>query len=230
MHNGNYSGCTKKITKLKSLKITQPIFSFLDIISLILCFTLIVAHTLPILVVLPMGGGTTSTGEPKSQTSYIEKAATPTVINTTRKCAKNRIINDDDDRETKKPKKMGRPRSHANHVCKDCTIWSLTGCHPVLYEHHQSIQMRHPGLNYREMSDYASHGGIAIALNPDSCICQNCFRDYYRNPTKPYWYRKYYEEMINESGEQLELGAEMDVYGEIEGASEGSVEDLVTTW
>ena len=225
MHNGNYNGCIKKITKLKSLKIISPI---LDIISLILCFTLILAHTLPIFVVIPMRGGTTSTGEPKSQNSYTEKAATPTLIYT-RKRAKNRINNNEDDnRETKKPKKMGRPGSHSNHVCKDCTIWSLTGCHPILYEHHKSIKMRHPGSNYREMSDYASHDGITIALNPDSCICQNCYRDYYRNPTKPYWYTKY-EDMINESGEQLELGAELEVYSETEGASEGSVEDLVTT-
>ena len=35
--------------------------------------------------------------------------------------------------------------------------------------------------------------------------------------------------MTNESGEHLELGAELEVYSETEGASEGSVEDLVTT-
>ena len=57
-----------------------------------------------------------------------------------------------------------------------------------------------------------------------SCICENGSRDYYRNPTKPYWYRKY-EELI-ESGNQLEIGAELDVLSETEGASEGNMEDL----
>ena len=82
--------------------------------------------------------------------------------------------------EIEKPRKMG---THPNHVCTDCTIWSLTGSHPALYEHHQCSQMRHPGLNYGEISKYASHDGITIALNPDSCICQTCIRDYYRKST-----------------------------------------------
>ena len=51
------------------------------------------------------------------------------------------------------------------------------------------------------MSNYASHGRITIALKPDSCICENCSRNYYRNPTKHYWYRKY-EELV-ESGNQF---------------------------
>ena len=61
---------------------------------------------------------------------------------------------------------------------------------------------------------------ITFALSPDSCICQNCFRNYYRNPTKPWWYRKH-EEFIFESGEQLEIGAELDIHTEPEGACEG---------
>ena len=161
-----------KTKKLNSVKLNPSIFYFLDIIALILCFTLIVAHMLPIFPVLPMGGGTTSIGEPKSQRSYTEKAATPTAINT-RKHAKKQKIK----MIRMTIVKRGRPHSHANHVCKDCTVWSLTSCHPVLYEHHLIIQIRHPGINYREMSDYAFHGGITIALNPDCCICQNCFRD-----------------------------------------------------
>ena len=68
------------------------------------------------------------------------------------------------------------------------------------------------------MSAHASYGGITIALNPDSCSCQNCFHDYYRNPTKPYWYR-FYEEIVTESGE-LDLGAELEIeQGLIEGAN-----------
>ena len=187
-----------------------------------------IAHMLPIFIVLPMGGGSTSTRQLKSKSSITEKPSTPTVINA-RKHAKNRKNeDDDDDRETKKPGKMGRPRTHPNHVCIACTIWSLTGCHPVLHEYHQCSQMRHPGLYYGEMSKYASHGGITIVLNPDSCICQNCFRDYYRKSSKPYWYRKH-EEMINESGEHLELGAELEVYCKTGSASEDNIEHMVTT-
>ena len=111
MHIGNYSGCTKKIINLKNLKSTPPIFSFLHIIELGLCFTLIVAHMLPIFVVLPMGGGAiSSTGESKSQSnSNTEKSATLTAINKSRKRTKSGINSDeeDDDRETKKPKKNG---------------------------------------------------------------------------------------------------------------------------
>ena len=61
---------------------------------------------------------------------------------------------------------------------------------------------------------------MVVSLLPDSCICQNCFRDYYRNPTKPWWYRKH-EEFIDENGEQLEVGAELDIHSEPEGACEG---------
>ena len=74
------------------------------------------------------------------------------------------------------------------------------------------------------MSAHASYGGITIALNPDSCICPNCFRDYYRNQTKPYWYRKY-EEMVSVSG-QLELGAELEVDRD-EAEGENSTEESV---
>ena len=111
--------------------------------------------------------------------------------------------------------RTGRLCSLSNYTCTDCTIWTLTGRHPVLYVHHQSAQMRHPGFNYQEMSTHASYGGITIiALNPDSCICLNYSRDYYRNRTKPYWYRKY-EDVVSESG-QLEVGAELEVdHGEI---------------
>ena len=89
-----------------------------------------------------------------------------------------------------------------------------------LHKHHQSVELKHPGRNFQDISDNASYGGVTIALNPDSCICQNCFRDYYRNPTKPWWYRKH-EEFIDENGEQLEVGAELDIHSEPEGACEG---------
>ena len=165
------------------------------------------------------GGSTTSTRESKSP-NHVEKSTAPTTAYKNRKRAVNRSSSggQDDDHEPKKPKRAGRPSGLSNHICTDCTIWTLTGCHSTLSEHHQSAKMRHPGSNSREMSAHASYGGITIALNPDSCICQNCFRDYYRNPTKPYRYR-IYEEMVTESGE-LDLGAELEIeQGSIEGAN-----------
>ena len=49
--------------------------------------------------------------------------------------------------------------------------------------------MRHPGPKYQAMSNYASYGGITIALYPDSCICQQCYTDYLRQPSIPRWYK-----------------------------------------
>ena len=45
----------------------------------------------------------------------------------------------------------------------------------------------------KKMSAHASYDDITIALNLDSCICQNCFCDHYRNQIRPYLYRMYEE-------------------------------------
>ena len=35
-----------------------------------------------------------------------------------------------------------------------------------------------PGAKLQDMSQYASHGGITVALYPDSCMCQQCYIDH----------------------------------------------------
>ena len=179
-------------------------------------------YILPVLVVLPMGGGGTRMRESRCHTDNTSQSEKQMVGKGLKKRARSRPNGDenDDSPGNKKPRKVGRPQNFANHVCKDCTIWSQSGSHPNLQAYHLCNQMRHPGPKYQAVSNYASYGGITIALYPDSCICQQCYTDYQRKPSIPRWYKKY-EEVITETGEELGIGAEVETYGEIEDDCQG---------
>ena len=215
-HNGSYSGCTKKITKIESPKHSSISTSY-TILELSIIATLIVLYILPILVVLPMGGGNSEKKQsPHHSTSGSDQLKTG---NSTIKGTRRASNTDEHDKiPNKRPRNVGRPQKFENHSCSCCTIWIQSGSHPSLQAHHLCIKMRHPGTKFQDMSEYASHGGITITLYPESCICQQCYTDYQRKPTVPRWYKKY-EELISETGEALDLGAEVETYGEIEGAS-----------
>ena len=203
----------KHTQKLKTTK-TRLLYS---IIIIYLVCTIITVYILPISVVLPMGGECTNAGKVIPQN---HKDTSTSNVTTNKQTGKRKRSSNNKTGKgvmTMVPKRTGRPSNFTNHICSQCTIWKVSGCLPHLHKHHQSVEMKHPGRNFQEISNYASYGGVTIGLNPDSCICQNCFRDYYRNPTKPWWYRKH-EEFIPENGE---VGAELEIHSEPEGACEG---------
>ena len=155
---GNYSGCTKNITKLEKLK-NNPLL-LPGVIEIGLCIILMLLQTLPVFVLLPMEGGHTNTRE-------LKKSVVRTQNKEKRTQCETNGGERDDNHGTKKPERTGRPNSTSSYVCNDCNVCSQYGSHQCLHEYHRSAQMRHPGVNFRAMSDYASYGGITISLNPD---------------------------------------------------------------
>ena len=184
MHIGNYSGCTKKITKLENQNNSFTSIAYITLeISIIA--TLITVYVLPILVVLPIGGGKTEMRRSHSHCNTTGDKKTTDTGTKKRTRSKSDNNEHDDSPGNKKPKNVGRPQNFTDHVCKDCHIWSQSGSHPSLQATHTCTKMRYPNAKIQEMSEYASYSGITIALYPDSCICQQSYADFQRKPLIP---------------------------------------------
>ena len=219
LYVGSYSGCSKKITEIENQEIPSYL---LQTIYLSSAASLIIVYILPIIVFLPMGGGSGTTGGGKYPNHYAQ-GQKEVGASTNSKRLRNKAFNNDGDESSrvKQPRRGGggRPNTYPDHVCGDCSIWRQSGSHLSLHVHHQCKRMRHPGPQFQALSDYAPHGGITIALNPDSCVCQGCFLDFYNRPVKPMWYRKYEELLFNENCEGLNIGAEVEIETYSENAS-----------
>ena len=137
LYTGSYSGCTKNITKVENQK-NRNLSAAYSILQLNIIATLIVVYILPVLVVLPMGGGGTRMRGSRCHTDNTSQSETQMVGKGLKKRARSRPNGDenDDSPGNKKPRKVGRPQNFANHVCKDCTIWSQSGSHPNLQAYH----------------------------------------------------------------------------------------------
>ena len=80
------------------------------------------------------------------------------------------------------PKKKGRPGNvEYGHVCTPCVLWSDSGSVEKLRSYHTTKYMRHPQKEYTSFSVYASNTNeFSFFIDPNSCICNGCFRDYVR--------------------------------------------------
>ena len=146
LHNGSYSGCTKKIIDNRQ---NNSISTLCNILELTTIATLFVVYTSPVLVVLPMGGGDTKT----KQLQYHNTSASnkQKLGKGTKKRIWSTSNNDEHDEspDNKKPRNVGRPQTFKNHICNSCTIWIQSGAHPSLQAHHLCTKMRHPGAKFQ---------------------------------------------------------------------------------
>ena len=80
------------------------------------------------------------------------------------------------------PPRKGRKREfHDGDPCGPCSVWIMTGCDERVKEKHKHQPiMRHP-------IDKASCEGVQIVLQPDSCLCEACYRDCWHKTDKPRW-------------------------------------------
>ena len=102
------------------------------------------------------------------------------------------------------PKKRGRPsRLKCDHVCGPCTLWLSSGSNDNLKQFHECKSgIRHPGSDCNLFSVYAvSNTDFSMEIKEDSCVCNSCFRDFYRfcqikdkHSFVPRWFKFYQQE------------------------------------
>lgn len=89
-----------------------------------------------------------------------------------------------DDGDKRPPKKKGRPSGvTSGHTCTLCILWIESGSCDNLetYHHNYGGIMRHPQELYALFSIYASNNSnFSFIIEPDSCVCNGCYRDFRR--------------------------------------------------
>ena len=135
------------------------------------------------------GGGSNNSGLPSRCAESTRSAHGSTSHASTNKRPREGTDGNEGSEYPGSPPRKGRKKEfHDGDPCGPCTIWTMTGCDERGREKHKHQPiMRHPMDKAPEFSSYLSCEGVEIVLQPDSCLCDACYRDCMRKTDKPRW-------------------------------------------